>query len=425
MPPLSRERIHRCRREFLRFLAASPCLAALPPLQALEAMFQQQAPDLNEQNSTARAASNDLSSPAAALDVMDFKAAARKKIPIAHWAYLASGVDDDYTLYANHEAYRHIYLRPRRLVDATGISMKTELFGTEYDSPIFICPIGEQKAWHPEGEFAVARAARAKNTLQVLSNLSTTTVEDVGKALGRAPWFQLYALTDWKGTEKMIRRAEAAGCPVLVLTVDVTTGRNPESFQRMRRMDPRNCSVCHQGEPGTTMQDRPMYQGIDMTGLNGRVNPAMDWRYVDKLKKATSMKLVIKGLETREDAQLCLLHGADGIIVSNHGGRATETDRATIDALPEIVEAAGNRIPVMVDGGVRRGTDAFKALALGARAVGIGRPYIWGLGAFGQPGVERVLELLQKELHQTMANCGTHALADITRDRVGFARPYF
>jgi 4-hydroxymandelate oxidase len=414
----SKDQILRYRREFLKFLAASPCLAAVPPLEVLESMFWQNAP-------SGATVGNDLSSPKDALDVMDFEAAAKKKIPIAHWAYMAGGVDDDYTRDANHEAYRHIYLRPRRLVDATGISMKTELFGTVYDSPIFICPVGEQKAFHPEGELAVARAARAKGTLQILSTLTTTRVEDVARALGTPLWFQLYTLTDWTGTEKMIRRAEAAGCPVLVLTVDNTTGRNPETYQRLRRTDTRNCSMCHEGEPGSTVNGRPMYDGIDMTGLNGRTNPAMDWQYVDKLKKATRMKLLIKGLDTREDAQLCVQHGVDGIIVSNHGGRATETDRATIDALPEVVEAVGNRIPVLVDGGIRRGTDAFKALALGATAVGIGRPYIWGLGAFGQTGVERVLELLQKELHQTMANCGTHTIADIKRDRVGFAKPYF
>jgi isopentenyl diphosphate isomerase/L-lactate dehydrogenase-like FMN-dependent dehydrogenase len=159
-----------------------------------------------------------------------------------------------------------------------------------------------------------------------------------------------------------------------------------------------------------------MYDGIDMTG--GTQNPAMDWMFLDRLRKAWKGKLLIKGIDTAEDAKLSLDHGLDGILVSNHGGRSTETGRATIEALPEVVAAVGGRIPVLVDGGVRRGTDAFKALALGAKAVGIGRPMLWGLGAFGQAGVDRVLALLQAELKLTMGNCGTQKLADITRSYV-------
>jgi isopentenyl diphosphate isomerase/L-lactate dehydrogenase-like FMN-dependent dehydrogenase len=160
-----------------------------------------------------------------------------------------------------------------------------------------------------------------------------------------------------------------------------------------------------------------MYDGIDMTGVSGQ-NPAMTWEFVDRLRKATSVKLFIKGLDTREDARLAVEHGIDGILVSNHGGRSTETGRATIEALPEVVSEVGNRIPVFVDGGVRRGTDVFKALALGAKAVGIGRPFLWGLGAFGQAGVDRVLEILQGELKLVMGNCGTQTVAAIDRSYV-------
>jgi isopentenyl diphosphate isomerase/L-lactate dehydrogenase-like FMN-dependent dehydrogenase len=160
-----------------------------------------------------------------------------------------------------------------------------------------------------------------------------------------------------------------------------------------------------------------MYDGIDMTGVRTQ-NPAMDWAFVDQLRKFWKGKLIIKGIDTREDARMSLESGFDGILVSNHGGRSTETSRATIEALPEVVAEVGNRIPVFVDGGVRRGTDAFKALALGAKAVGIGRPLLWGLGAFGQPGVDRVLEILQGELKLVMGNCGTRTVADITRSHV-------
>ena len=160
-----------------------------------------------------------------------------------------------------------------------------------------------------------------------------------------------------------------------------------------------------------------MYEGIDMTGVSGQ-NPAMTWEFVDRLRQAVRGKLFIKGIDTREDARLCLEHGIDGILVSNHGGRSTETGRATIEALPEVVAEVGGRIPVFVDGGVRRGTDVFKALALGAKAVGIGRPFLWGLGAFGQAGVDRVLEILQGELKLVMGNCGTQNVAAINRSYV-------
>ena len=160
-----------------------------------------------------------------------------------------------------------------------------------------------------------------------------------------------------------------------------------------------------------------MYDGIDMTGVRA-TNPAMDWAFVDRVRKAWKGKFIIKGIDTREDAKLCIEHGLDGILVSNHGGRSTETLRATVEALPEVVAEVNGRIPVFVDGGFRRGTDVFKALALGAKAVGIGRPMLWGLGSFGQAGVDRVLEILQAELKLVMGNCGTQTLADITRAHI-------
>jgi 4-hydroxymandelate oxidase len=164
---------------------------------------------------------------------------------------------------------------------------------------------------------------------------------------------------------------------------------------------------------GPTVKERPMYDGINMTGVR-TTDPAMDWAFVDRLRRFWKGKLIIKGMDTREDARLCVEHGIDALLVSNHGGRSTETSRATIEALPEVLAEVGNRIPVFVDGGFRRGTDVFKGLALGAKAVGIGRPFLWGLGAFGQAGVDRVLEILQGELRLVMGNCGTRTVADIT-----------
>ena len=380
------------RREFLRFVAASPYVAALGGVRAF-------------------AGDDVIASPADALSVLDFEEAAHRKVLPGHWAYMKSGVDDDATLRANREGYSHIQLRPRRLRDATKVDLRVQLFGTEYASPIFLCPTGGEKSFHPDGEVAVARAAKARNTLQVLSTAASTGVEDVNKALGRPVWYQLYAPPSWEANEKLLHRVEAAGCSVIALTVDNTTGRNSETYLRTRG-DVKACTACHEGGPGGG--PRPMTADLTMPGGRG-TNPAMDWAFVDRLRKTWKGKFIIKGIDTREDARLCLEHGIDGILVSNHGGRSTETGRATIEALPEVVAEVAGRIPVFVDGGVRRGTDVFKALALGATAVGIGRPFLWGLGAFGQAGVDRVLEILQGELKLVMGNCGTRTVADITR----------
>ena len=386
------------RREFIKFLAASPYVAMLG---GVSAFLPQSVSEL-------------ITDPAKALNVFDFEEVAHRKVMPGHWAYMASGVDDDATLRANREGFRHVQLRPRRLRDATKVDMRVELFGTMYSSPIFLCPTGGEKSFFPGGELAVAQAARARGALQVLSTMTSTAVEDVNKALGRPVWQQLYAPSSWDACQQLLRRVEAAGCSVIALTVDNTTGRNSETFLRTRPKDLTQCSACHKDGPGPGMSERPMFDGINMTGV--RVpNPAMDWAFVERLRKFWKGKFIIKGIDTREDARLCLEQGIDGILVSNHGGRATETGRATVEALPEVVTEVGNRIPVFVDGGFRRGTDVFKALALGAKAVGIGRPFLWGLGAFGQNGVDRVLEILQGELKLVMGNCGTQTVADITR----------
>jgi 4-hydroxymandelate oxidase len=404
----------KARREFLKFLAASPYVAALGGVAAFmkrtglaESALAQSTP----------AASDLITDPAAALDVFDFEEPAHRKVRAGHWAFMVSGVDDDGTLRANREGYQHVQLRPRRLRDATKVDMHVELFGTTYNSPIFLCPTSAHKAFWPDGEENVARAAKARGTLQFLSSSASTGVEDVNKALGRPVWYQLYAPSTWDACQKLLERVEAAGCPVIALTVDNTTGRNSETYLRTRPKDLKQCAACHVGEPFTDIHERPMYDGIDMKGVSTQ-NPAMDWAFADRIRKFWKGKFFIKGIDTREDARLAVDHGLDGILVSNHGGRSTETLRPTIEALPEVVAEVGNRVPVFVDGGIRRGTDAFKALALGAKAVGIGRPYLWGLGAFGQAGVDRVIEILQGELKLAMGNCGTRTVADINRDYV-------
>jgi 4-hydroxymandelate oxidase len=390
----------RNRRNFLKFLAASPLFASLPARAW-------QTHSLDEI----------LASPKDALDVMDFEAAARKALPPAHWGYMASGVDDNLTRDTNHEAYKHIQLRPRKLIDVSKIDTRVELFGTTWDSPIFLCPVGAQGMFHADGEVAVARAAQTTKALQILSTVTSHSVEDVIKARGGPVWYQLYAVSNWGFTEKIVKRAEDAGCPVLAWTIDLLAGRNTETASRFRRIDSRQCADCH-GEPfGSITTSRPMFDGLNMKGVTINA-PTFSWEYVDRLKKATHMKLILKGIETREDARLCVEHGVDGILVSNHGGRATETYRATIECLPEVVDGVGGRIPVLVDGGIRRGTDVYKALAFGAKAVGIGRPYIWGLSAFGQAGIEKVVDILNAEFALTMKQCGARSIAEISRSSV-------
>lgn len=348
-----------------------------------------------------------------ALQVMDFEDAARRALPPAHWGYLASGSEDNLTLKANVEAFRRIGLKPRRLVDVSKPDLSTEVFGVKWETPLFICPVGGQRAFHAEGEIATARAAKARHHTMVLSSVSDYSVEDVGRTLGVPPWQQLYMPLKWDDTEKLVKRIEDAGSPVLVWTVDLLAGRNTPTMTRFARQDARQCVSCHAGGPGVQIS-RPMYDGLE-----GRYNPAdATWATFDRLKRLTKMKVLLKGIDNADDAGLAVQHGVDGLIVSNHGGRAAETLRATIDCLPEVVEVVKGRVPVFLDGGVRQGADIYKALASGATGVGIGRPYIWGLAAFGQDGVERVLEILRAELRLTMQQLGTPTVKDIAPARI-------
>ena len=268
-------------------------------------------------------------------------------------------------------------------------------------------------------ELGVARAAKKSGNLMMLSTVTSTAPEEVVRELGRPLWQQFYPPPTWDNAEKMLRRFESTGTRVLVLTVDLSTGRNTETFLRLRPRDTSQCTTCHKSADGPQPSERPMYTGLNVEGFTrASYFPAMDWSFVDRVRQTWKGKFMLKGIDTPENAELCLQHGIDGILVSNHGGRSTETLRATIEALPEVVTAVGGKIPVFVDGGIRRGTDAFKALALGANAAGIGRPFLWGLGAFGQAGVERVLQILHGEFKLAMTSCGTRTVADITRSYV-------
>ena len=396
------------RRKFLRFLAESPLLYGLGGALAASAARAQDDAVL----SGALDFGGVITSPDQAVNVWDFETAIRGTLNPGHYAYIAQGADDFGTMAANRAAFAKLGLRPRRLVDVGTVDLSVNVFGQPLASPIYLCPVGAQLMFHAEGEVAVARAAKTKNALQVLSTVANLPVEDVAAARGGPGWLQLYSVSDWAANERMLKRAEDTGCTAVAWTVDIPM-RNLEPMSRFDRDNDPACQTCHAGMPANAFLMRRMFDGIDMTtvrmGMAGH-----SWASIERIKRITKMKVLLKGIQTREDAALCLEHGVDGIVVSNHGGRADETLRGAIECLPEVVEAVGGRIPVFVDGGIRRGTDIFKALALGASAVGIGRPYIWGLGAFGTAGVERVLDILTRELRIVMTQMGAAKIADIS-----------
>jgi isopentenyl diphosphate isomerase/L-lactate dehydrogenase-like FMN-dependent dehydrogenase len=392
------------RRRFLQFLAASPlftgaALAGEGPAAGVKLSDPIMWAPLKTENL--------IRSPKEAINVFDFEPVARVNIPPAHFGYMASGIDDEVTLRANREGFLKFQLRPRRLVDVSKIDMTTDILGVKYDSPIIVAPVGGQQSFHPDGEVAVAKAARAGNHLQILSTSTNIGVEEVTAARGQPIWYQLYATNKWEVAKAMVQRAENAGCLAVAVTVDRSGGRNQETLFRLVPGDSRDCNACHErGSLATNLKRRAMYRGLDISGLTHTQSSNMTWDFFKRLRDTTRMKIVIKGILAHEDAKLAAEAGIDAIIVSNHGARSEDSGRSTIDALPEIVEAVGGRMPVLVDSGFRRGTDIVKALCLGASAVCIGRPYVWGLGAFGQAGVERVLELMRIELHAAMQQVG-------------------
>jgi isopentenyl diphosphate isomerase/L-lactate dehydrogenase-like FMN-dependent dehydrogenase len=358
-----------------------------------------------------------ITDPRQALDVFDFEPVMHDKVPPAHFGYMATGVDDEVTLRANRSDFQKFQLLPRRLVDVSKIDMRTEIFGVTYDSPIVICPTASNKAYHPDGELAVSRAAKAGNHLQMLSTVATTSIEDAIAARGGPVWYQLYPTSKWDITVALAKRAEQAGSPAIVITTDVLAEQNWETLGRMRRMDSRACADCHVRSLRDYVARKPNFDGLDLTGAGfNAVN--FTWDSVRRLRDGVKTKIVLKGIVAREDAKLAADAGIDAIILSNHGGRNDDTGRSTIDALPGILDEVGHVMPVIIDSGFRRGTDIVKALALGARAVGVGRPYLWGLGAFGQPGVERVLEILRRETQATMRQMGAPTIKDLTPSMV-------
>jgi len=409
------------RRQLLQWVAASP-LIALPlgqeafaedPKELLRNFTKRPDPMIW----TPTTPLDLIASPKDAINVFDFEPVAFSRVPPAHFGYMASGIDDEITLRANRTSFLKYQLRPRRLRDVSQIDMSVNLFGTKWKTPIIIAPTGGNKAYDPEGEIAVARAARVGGYLNILSNAGASTIEDVIAARQGEVWFQLYATSSVEVAKKVIRRVEKAGAPVLEITIDRNGGRNQETFFRLKKLDPRNCAGCHVHGIGSA-QERPNYDGIDMSAVKSMQSSNMTWDFIKQVRDTTKMKIILKGILTEEDAELCLKYGVDGIHVSNHGGRSEDGGRGSIECLPEVARVARGKVPILFDSGIRRGSDIFKALALGASAVCVGRPYLWGLGAFGQPGVEKVMDILQSELKGVMQQMGASHIRAIESSMV-------
>jgi len=392
------------RRRLLQFLAASPLFT--------QRAFAEGLRSTDPVDWAPRDLEKLITDPKQALDVFDLEPVMKKNVPPAHFGYMATGVDDEVTLRANREGLRKIELRPRRLVDVSKINMSAEILGTTYDSPIVIAPTGSNRAFHPDGEIAVARAAKTGNHLQILSTVATTSIEDAIAERGAPVWFQLYTTQRWEIGEALVKRALAAGAPAIAVTLDVRSPAKWETFVRLRRTDTRECGSCHGFND--YLSRKPNFTGIELAGVGTTAVTNLTWDRIKRLRDMVKVKLVLKGILALEDAKLAADAGIDAIVVSNHGGRMEDGVAATIDVLPEIVAAVGDRMPILIDSGFRRGSDIVKALALGARAVCVGRPYIWGLGAFGQAGVERVLDILRSETRNAMQQLGAPSLKDLT-----------
>lgn len=345
--------------------------------------------------------------------VDDYVPFARERIDPAAWAYLDGAAADGLTARDNVAAFARIRLRNRVLADLAGGHTRVELFGDSHDFPILLAPVAHQKLAHPDGELATALGASAMRAGMVASTESNATLEEIA-GIARSPlWFQLYLQHDRDFTLALVRRAEAAGCRALVLTVDAPVNgvRNDEQragfllppgieAANLRGLAPQASAAV---APGRSLFDSPLLAG------------APGWRDVEWLRARTALPLLLKGVTRADDARRALDAGAAGLVVSNHGGRVLDTQVATVDALPAVVDAVQGRVPLLLDGGIRRGSDVFKALALGADAVLVGRPYLHALAAAGAPGVAHVLHLLRVELETTMALCGCRTLDDIDR----------
>jgi isopentenyl diphosphate isomerase/L-lactate dehydrogenase-like FMN-dependent dehydrogenase len=353
------------------------------------------------------------------LNCDEYEPLARELVEPAPWAYLMGGAGDEHTLRSNREAFHRWTFRPRVLVDVGVVTTETSVLGTTLASPVILAPVAFQRLYHPEGELATARAAAAEGTVMCVSTMTSSTHRELADAApGLIQWAQLYVLTDEGATRAHLDEAVEAGCTAIVLTVDTPLlGRREGELRSGFSVSPDVPIPYVAAAIGGVAHSPSTHSG-------GIFSPSVTWRDLEWIADATKLPVLLKGILTREDAVLAVEHGAAGIVVSNHGGRQLDGVPATLDALEEVVEAAAGRVEVLFDGGVRRGADAVKALALGAKAVLVGRPAIWGLAADGDAGVRHVLSLLRDEIALTLGLLGCTRPDEVGRTHVQPAVPY-
>lgn len=353
-----------------------------------------------------------------AVNLHELESLAKERLPESAFDYYVSGANDEITLRENVDAYRRTFLSPRMLVDVSDRTLETTVLGQKISFPVIIAPMAFQKMAHPEGELAMTKAAGAAGTIMTLSTLATSSIEEVKEVATGPLWFQLYVYKDKAITRALVERAEQAGFAAIVLTVDSPILGRRERDVRNRFHLPPNLNVKN------LMHAAYSEIPTDATGsglaayIASLYDTTLTWKDVEWLRGITKLPVLVKGVLRADDAERAIAHGASAIIVSNHGGRQLDTVPATITVLPGIVDVVAGRCEVLVDGGVRRGTDVVKALAYGARAVLVGRPFIWGLSLDGQPGVNYVMELLRQELDLALALAGCPSVTSISRDLI-------
>ncbi len=339
--------------------------------------------------------------------VFDFEPIFHANVPQTVYDYTAHGADSEANIRRNRDAFGWVDVVPRTPIDASAVDLRTTVLGLSLDYPLFVAPTALQVALHPDGEVGMHQAATTTKTPFIISNNSSQPAEKIATSSSGPAWFQFYPRRSLDESRAIIERVQGAGCQAIVVTVD----QQATFYERTQHL--RNLG----GRPRTTAAA----PGAGAARNPYRVSEGRlwyEWNYLDRIRPFIKGPMLVKGILTAEDARLCLEHGAQGIVVSNHGGRSLDYGPSTLEVLPEIVEAVGGRVPVLVDSGFRRGSDVMKALALGANAVCLGRATRWGLGAFGPPGVQRVIEMIQAELVAAMAAAGRRSLADLDRTAV-------
>jgi isopentenyl diphosphate isomerase/L-lactate dehydrogenase-like FMN-dependent dehydrogenase len=350
------------------------------------------------------------------VSVFDYEAAAREKLPKTAYDYYRSGANDELTLHENHAAYERIKLKPKVLIDTSKRDLTTTVLGQTLSMPIMVAPTAFHCMAHPEGEVATARAAGKAGALMMLSTLSTSSIEEVLPEATGPVWFQLYVYKDREATLSLVERAVSYGCTAIALTVDAQVwGRRERDIKNRFRL-PKGLSIKNLMPAGKgDFPDEKADSGL-AAYVTWQFDQTLTWKDIDWLCSKANVPVILKGVLHPDDARRAADHGAAGIIVSNHGARQLDTVPATIEALPDLVEAVDGKMDVLIDGGIRRGTDVFKAIALGAKAVGVGRPIIWGLAVDGEQGAKRVIDIVRKDFELTMRLCGCAILEDITKD---------